>query len=139
MEIAIDRRPADANGPRNVGDIGILRVQGKHCLVPGEHRRMASLAVLLSAQLPRLFQAGGAPPEDGQRIRLREDCALVLEEAIQRVPEILDEMKPIGDLYGSRSTAGRAVGVEIAAVATDQGDTGMGGEPGRDAVGRAIR
>ena len=71
--------------------------------------------------------------------RLLEDRALVLEEAIQCVPEILDEMKPIGDLDGIRSTAGRAVGVEIAAVTTDQGDAGMGGEPGRDAVGGALR
>jgi hypothetical protein len=53
--------------------------------------------------------------------------------------QIGHQMKAIGDLRGLRRAAPSALGVRAVAIAADDRDTRMRGEPGRDRIGRAHR
>ena len=64
---------------------------------------------------------------------------MVDQEGFQRLAEVLDQMKPIDHLHGVGCPPANAVGVEVAPIATDDGDRRMLGEPGRDGGGRAVR
>jgi hypothetical protein len=48
-------------------------------------------------------------------------------------------MKPVDDLHGRRRPPANAVGVEVAAITTDDGDRRMLGQPCRDAGSGAAR
>jgi hypothetical protein len=64
---------------------------------------------------------------------------VVDEEAFQGLAEVLDEMEAIDHLDGLGRASAKAIGVEVAPIATNHGDRRMLGEPGRDAGGRAVR
>ena len=48
-------------------------------------------------------------------------------------------MKAVDDLHGLRRPPPNAVGIEVTAIATDQADRRMLGQPRRDGRGRAVR
>src|SRR5687767_5362270 len=48
-------------------------------------------------------------------------------------------MKPIDHLHRLGCAPAHAVGIQVAAIATDRRDGGMLGQPGRDGGGRAVR
>ena len=64
---------------------------------------------------------------------------MVEQEGFQGLAEVLDEMKPVDDLHRLGRPPANAVGVEVAAITTDDGDRRMLGQPGGDTGGRAVR
>jgi hypothetical protein len=52
--------------------------------------------------------------------------------------EVLDEVEAIDHLYRLRRPSANAIGVEVTAIATDDGDRRMLGQPGGDAGRRAV-
>src|SRR5882724_1982180 len=63
---------------------------------------------------------------------------MVDEEGLQRLAEVVDEMKAVDDLHGAGRSPANAVGVQIAAIATDHGDRRVLGEPSGDHRRRAL-
>jgi hypothetical protein len=55
---------------------------------------------------------------------------MVDQECLQCLAEVVDQMKAVDDLQGSGRAPANAVGVELAAIAADDGDARMRGEPG---------
>ena len=60
---------------------------------------------------------------------------MVNEEGLQRLAEVVDQMTAVDDLHGLRGPPANAVGVQVAAIAADDGDRRMLGEPGRHSGG----
>jgi hypothetical protein len=69
---------------------------------------------------------------DGSRLQHR---SVVDEERFQRLAEVLDQVKAIDHLHGLRGPPANAVGVQVAAIAADDGDRRMLGEPGHHGGG----
>ena len=65
--------------------------------------------------------------------------SVVEQEGFQGLAEVLDEMKAIDHLHRLGCPPANAVGIEVTAIATDDGDRRMLGQPGRDTGGRAVR
>jgi hypothetical protein len=64
---------------------------------------------------------------------------VVEQEGFQDLTEVVDERKPVDDLHGLRCAPANAIGVEVAAIATDDGDRRMLAQPGRHAGSGAVR
>jgi hypothetical protein len=64
---------------------------------------------------------------------------VVAQHGFQGLTEVLDPVKPIDHLHRLGCPSANPVGVELAPIATDDGDRRMLGEPGRDAGRRAGR
>jgi hypothetical protein len=70
----------------------------------------------------------------------RLQCLAVRDEhLLERLPEILEQMKTVGDLRGGRSPVTSALGIGARAVARDHLHPRMRLEPLRHGVGTAIR
>jgi len=145
-QVAVDRFLADTDGARDVGDTRPDSVQPVDRLVAGELGGVA-----LSTRLPRSLLPGEGRHFHGGRVggRLRwgvgqgvgdvaQHGALVEQELLERLAEIVQQVPAVDDLPGGGRAARRRVGVESAPVARDRGDAGMTLEPGGDVVGVAV-
>ena len=121
----------------DVGDRRALGAQRDDPLVAGKPRRMSLLALPLHAA-PATVAAAGLGAVTSVSGRLLQHRPLLLQEAFERVAEVLQEVEAVGDLYRRGRTARRAVGVEVAAVARDEGDGRVRAEPCRDRIGGAV-
>ena len=63
---------------------------------------------------------------------------MVQQERFQCLAEVLDEVEAIDHLHCLRRPSANAIGVEVTAIATDDGDRRMLGQPGGDAGRRAV-
>jgi hypothetical protein len=61
------------------------------------------------------------------------------QEALQRLAEVVDEMKAIDHLHRLWRPPANAVGVELTTITADHGDRRMLRQPGRDGGGGAVR
>jgi hypothetical protein len=64
---------------------------------------------------------------------------VVDQQGFQRLAEVLDQVKPVHHLRGLGRPPANTVGVELAPVATDDGDRRMLGQPDGDGGSRAVR
>jgi hypothetical protein len=64
---------------------------------------------------------------------------VIEQESFQDLPKVLDERKPVDDLHGRRRPPANAIGVEVAAITTDDGDRRRLAQPGRHAGSGAVR
>jgi hypothetical protein len=100
---------------------------------------MSPLALFLCTHLPRLQRWAHGHRCSAVCADLFENGLLVVQEALHRLTEVLDEVKTIGNLHGIRGTACRAININIATIPADHRDAGMPPKPCCDGVGRAIR
>lgn len=80
----------------------------------------------LAAGLTRSLSFG---VRSGRQKRTARESADLSHLPLDRHPEVLNEVKPVGDLFGPRSTLSSGLGVEAAPIAADDFDLGMLLEP----------
>jgi hypothetical protein len=68
-----------------------------------------------------------------------ERRSVVEQDGCQDLTEVLDAMEPVDDLHGRRRPTAHAVGVEVAAIAADDGEHRLLTQPGRHAGSGAVR
>jgi hypothetical protein len=130
-----------------VGDVRPGGVQLVDRLVAGELGGVALPTRLPRSLLPgegRQFHGGQVGRRFGRGVGqgagdVTEHGALVEQELLERLAEIVQQVPAVDDLPGGGCPARRRVGVEAAAIACDRGDAGVLLEPGRDLVGVAVR
>ena len=137
--VAIDGGAADAHRAGNVGDLRALGVQRDHPLVPGENGCVPPQTIRFLAFLPRLsgWKQYGAR-WCHRSCNLLDDRALMLQETVEGLAEVLHQVEAIGNLARVRCAASRSVGIESAAIPRDHAHIGECPEPGGDRVGRAL-
>lgn len=63
---------------------------------------------------------------------------MALQDALEDIANVAEQVPAIGDLHGVGCAAPRAVGVALRAIAADDLDARMRGEPRREVIGRAV-
>lgn len=145
-QVPIHRLPAEPDDARESGDIDLPRAEGDNLLIAGDPRGMAADAVLLGTILPRravVIGGAGRLGSQSEHISGRDGPvdgrALVLEETLERLLQVLEDMETIHDLHRLRRPACNPVRVQVAAITGHSGDGRVSGQPCGHRVGVAIR
>src|SRR5438105_2527752 len=118
-EIANDRLAVDFDIPGNIGDRHSFGTEGHDRFIAGKALCMSPLALFLCTHLPRLQRWAYGSRCSARCADVLEDGLLVVQEALHRLTEVLDQVKTIGNLDGLRCTARRTLDVGIAAIPAD--------------------
>jgi hypothetical protein len=147
VEITLDRAQTQPDLLRNGRGRPTLAVQGPDL---GMQRLAVSLALggtLLRRQrdIVGWHRHGDRPGRQCHRLLALQSIdrlqglSMRDKHLVQRFAEILQEMKAVGDLHGSRSSLPCAFGIGGRAIARDDLDPGMRPQPLGQSIGRALR
>jgi hypothetical protein len=99
----------------------------------------------LGGPAPALVHGDDRDMTIGRRERQRrtdrgrlEGRSVIEQDSFQRLAEVLHEMKPIDHLHRLGGSLANAVGIQVAAIATEDGERRVLREPGRERGGRAV-
>jgi hypothetical protein len=154
-EVGIHGWAADIQLPGHSGDGSPMRPECTYGLIDGDPAGVPRRPCGILPQLHRLGAPAPAPAPvqgcDRDRARRRHErhCRTyrgrlkrrpaVQQEGFQRLAEVLDEVEAIDHLHRLGCPPANPVGVEVAVIATDDGDRGMLGQPGCHSRSRAVR
>jgi hypothetical protein len=150
-EVGVDGRAADAQLPGHGGDGRPPRPERPHGLidrdpagVPGRPLGLGRCG--FGTPAPALIPGCDGHHARGRRERHRrpdrsglQRRSVIEQEGFQDLTEVLDEVEAVDHLHGRRRPPADAVGVEVAAIPTDDGDRRVLAQPGRHAGSGAVR